>query len=266
MAQILFDTHVHSCFSVDSDELIENIYNKAVNMGLKAVTVTDHYDIDLMHLGLDEQVLGIGYDELIKWRSKTAHADTKLLCGIELGAAVCDKNKAKSIVDEHEYDVIIGSIHGISGKPEYYMMDFVNMSRLERMNVIEDYFKHQVESAKLSFYDILAHLDYPIRYIREKKIDFSLLDFADYIDEIIKAVAENGKALEINSKNYCREFDFVVKRFHELGGEMISFGSDAHSADRLCADFDLSFAVAKQAGFDKAVYFEKRKPVFVDIE
>ncbi len=270
--QAIFDTHTHSCYSVDSDESLENIYRAACDRSMLAVAVTDHYDIDMMYSGCDEPALVSGYPAVSKMRDETADNNTKLLCGIELGAAIFDTKTAEKIVSEHDYDVVISSLHGIMGKPEYYQLDYANMTDSELYDTLAEYFTALENQAKHGSFDILAHLDYPTRYVRRARRNVSLCAYSDMIDGILRTLAENGKALEINSSGLRDSFNAtlpqfdVIKRFRELGGEFVSFGSDAHTADLIGYGFkDVAF-LAKRAGFDRLTYFEKRRPISVKIE
>ena len=267
----MFDTHVHSCYSVDSEQPLCGIYDKAKELGLCALSVTDHYDIDMMYSGCDEQVLTEGYTAINELRNATADNDCKILCGIELGAAVFDESTARRIIDEYDYDIVIGSLHGEMGKDEYYMQPWGKMSETERQNMLCRYFEHLLNTAKLGLFDTLAHLDYPTRYVRTLGLPCDMTPYADLIDEILKTVAASGKALEINTKGLTECYHStqpspaVIKRFFELGGKYITFGSDAHTAERIAADFDTAANIARAAGFEYLTYYKQRKPVCIKI-
>ena len=269
--QNMFDSHVHSCYSVDSNQPLEGIYEQACELGLKAVAITDHYDIDMMYSGCDEQVLTDGYKAITDFAAKTEFNDTELLCGIELGAAVFDEQKAKEIIGTHDYDVILSSLHGIKGNDEYYLYKWGEMSGDEIKDTLAHYFAMLAKQAKQGLFDVLAHLDYPVRYIKRLGIDCDLSQFGDIIDEILTALAQNGKALEINTRCLFDSFHRtqpgfdVIKRFHELGGEFVSYGSDAHSADMIGTHFADAAKLAQAAGFARMTYFKKRSPISVKI-
>ena len=267
----MFDTHVHSCYSVDSDQPLCGIYDKAKSLGLCALSITDHYDIDMMYSGCDEQVLNDGYKAIDELRRYTADDDCKILCGIELGAAVFDEAAARNIINTHDYDIVIGSLHGVMGQDEYYMQPWDKMSVIERQNMLQSYFEHLYDTAKLGLYDTLAHLDYPTRYVRTLGLECDMVPYNGLIDEILKTVASSGKAIEINTKGLTECYHStqpspdVIKRFHMLGGEYVTFGSDAHNDNRIAADFDAAADIARAAGFGYLTYYKGRKPVCVKL-
>lgn len=267
----MFDTHVHSCWSVDSEQSLQGIYDKSESLNLCALSITDHYDIDMMYSGCDEQVLTDGYKAINELRQKTSDKKCKILCGIELGAAVFDMPTAQNIISSHNYDIVIGSLHGVSGQDEYYMQPWGEMTENERQNILRRYFEHLLDTAKLPIYDTLAHLDYPTGYIKTLGLDCDISPHNDIIDEILRTVAKSGKAIEINTKGLTKSYHStqpqpeIIKRFHQLGGKYVTFGSDAHSADRIAADFDTAVQIAKSAGFNCLTYYNKREPVCIKI-
>lgn len=271
----LFDTHTHCRYSVDSDESLDNILSFARKNSLSSVAITDHYDIDMLfteHKGCDEQVLGVGYDEICKYRAMTENDDTKIYCGIELGCAVGDFDKAMSIISSHDYDIIIGSLHGIAGMPEYYQLDYDNMTDSEIDGILEQYFKMQLKGVRLGAYDTLAHLDYPTRYIRRHGRNYDISRYFDIIDEILKQIVLDGKALEVNTSGLRDSFkttlpgNDIIMRYRSFGGELLTIGSDAHVCTDITANFDSALKMINWLGFDYVTYFEKRKPHSIKID
>ena len=121
-------------------------------------------------------------------------------------------------------------------------------------------------------FDIMGHYDYVARYAPYPECSIRLKDFPDVMDEILRYLAENGKALEINTKTYqsysgrVPEPDRdILKRFRELGGEMVSFGSDSHDAGQVGFNFARMAEFVKSCGYRYGVHFEKRKPVMCRI-
>ena len=117
-------------------------------------------------------------------------------------------------------------------------------------------------------FDIMGHYDYVVRYWDYEQVDILYKDFPDVFDEIFRYLIHNGKALEINTKSYQNyhgrraEIDNnVLLRYKEMGGEIISFGSDSHDAHVVGHDFEKYAALAKSLGFRWSAHYEKRKLV-----
>jgi histidinol-phosphatase (PHP family) len=122
-------------------------------------------------------------------------------------------------------------------------------------------------------FDSLGHLTYPVRYIcgkYGKKLDMTV--FSEVIDEILVTLIKNNKALEINTSG-CRQKlnatmpdESIVKRYKELGGKLITVGSDAHYAEHLGADIDKAYEIALRCGFTEVAVYQDRTPTLIPIE
>ena len=56
-----------------------------------------------------------------------------------------------------------------------------------------------------------------------------------------------------------------MKLYREQGGEVLTFGSDAHCAEDLAKGIAEGVELAKAAGFTRACYFVQRKPVYITL-
>lgn len=267
---IRFETHSHTHNSSDSDASVYEMCKAAANMGLSSIAFTDHYDLtesDIARDGRPDDYKLRGYDEIIRYREEFKDI-LKVHIGAEIGGIVYYPEFTKRMLESNDFDVVIGSLHGFKDEPQFYETDF---TAIDHNKKLEEYFKVLYEQSKLELYDILAHLDYPVRYVVSSglKADFSL--YGDYIDEILRSVAQNGKALEINTSRLNKQLfrtqpdTDIIKRFNELGGEFITIGSDAHTPQNIASGFDAAVDIAYRAGFKYITYYEKRTPKTVKI-
>lgn len=127
----------------------------------------------------------------------------------------------------NEYDFILGSLHCLKGQPDFWQVDYEKNDPFEFFDM---YLDQLYELVKWNGFDSLAHLTYPLRYINgEHHFGLELSNYAEKVDEILKLLAKNEKALEINTSGYRQAYgkplpDFdVVKKFKELGGRYITF-------------------------------------------
>ena len=118
-------------------------------------------------------------------------------------------------------------------------------------------------------YDVYGHLDYIARYApADADRPFSYFDYSDLIDEILKAIISNHKGIECNTSGLRKPLNAtnpsvdILKRYKELGGEIITVGSDAHFAEHVAADFDKAADILKACGFRYYNTFVHRQPVF----
>ena len=87
------------------------------------------------------------------------------------------------------------------------------------------------------------------------------------IDEVLKTAINMGKGIEINTSGmkylgFCHPHIDILKRYRELGGEIITIGSDAHNPEKIASDFKAAEEILTACGYDFYAEFHKRKPIF----
>ena len=177
-----------------------------------------------------------------------------MLCyGIELGQMNYDLNLTHHVLEMKPYDFVLGSFALYPRQRGFLLMDFKDE---DPYALLEEYYQELYEIARLNLFDSMAHITYPIRYMNGKHhlgVDLSRMD--DLIDLTLRTLVQNGKALEINTsglRDCIGETSPTlkyVKRFRELGGEYVTLGSDAHSAENLGDGIQQAMEMAHQAGF-----------------
>lgn len=271
---MILDCHTHSSFSPDAEDGVAAMAARAAELGLKVYAVTDHCEcnrfygeehyekIERGQYG-NKELAESSLRAILEVRERLK-GDMKLLAGVELGQATFDEEAAGIVTSNDAYDVIIGSMHQI---PDLEDFCFIDPADYDVDKAVEQYFAEVYKMCREIDFDVLAHLTYPLRYIEGNygvKVNISRCD--DIIEEILKHTAQNGRALEINTsglrQSYGKTFPEpgYVKLFKELGGEFITFGSDAHRASDLGKGIETAEAMAVDAGFRYAAYFEKREP------
>ncbi len=269
------DIHTHSHNSHDSAVSVSDMAKMQIARGTRIMAVTDH--CDTFHV--DEDML---LDSMRASFLESVHAgrelsgEIKILCGIEVGEAFVYPDKAKRIVERQDYDVVIGSVHlaryGKYADRYYSGIDFSCFAEEELYGYLDCYFEDVINMLDLSELDVLAHLTCPLRYISGKygrEIDISRFD--DKIKTIFKNVIERGIALEVNTSSLCmKEGGFmpdepIIKLYKDMGGRLITTGSDAHVIENASIGFDRAYEMLSHLGFESVVYFEKRRAVHLSI-
>ena len=124
---------------------------------------------------------------------------------------------------------------------------------------------------KIKDFDVLGHLDYVVRYGKYQEKEYSYQKFSDEIDELLQAVIETGRGIELNTAGIKYGLPFahphpdVLKRYRELGGEIITVGSDAHQPKHVGYEFGQAEEILTACGFKYYTEFKSRKPVFKQI-
>jgi len=258
----MFDYHMHTVVSFDGHNRGLEMAQAAVKAGLKEICFTDHIDYDpLGKMGImafDTARYNEEYDDL-------EIPGLKIRRGMEFGMDVHNVAQFKVDLQRRSFDFVLGSIHFVDDLDVYYPEFWQDKTvfQAERR-----YLEATLECVKLhDDFDVLAHLTY-IAKARSNPVSrpVPLAEHRELIDEILKVLARKGKGLEMNTSgvNRCGDFlpgEVYFRRFKELGGEIVTIGSDAHTADRVGEHTFRACELLKDI-FGYVCTFEQRKPIF----
>lgn len=262
---IIADMHTHSSFSDDSSEPLCEMARAAEAKGFKSLCVTEHQDFDYPIPGKFLIDVPAYRAEVMRVRGEY-EGRLEVLFGVELGLLDYAAPRLYEFAKSADFDFVIGSAHQIDDLDPYYPEYFDKMGD---RNGILHFFDAMLASVKaFNGYDVLGHLDYIVRYSHAKSYD--PIDYREVIDEILKTVVSDGKGIEINTAGikylgYPHPAPFVLGRFKELGGEIVTIGSDAHDRSRVGEGFDVAEQALRDAGFDRCAVFRARKPEFIKL-
>lgn len=256
------DYHMHTSFSADSDTTPEEMIQAAIQKGLQTICITDHHDIDYVGFLLDFEAYIPALQELReKYRDKI-----EVLIGMEFGMQPHLGGQLKQLTERYPFDFVIGSLHSIDGKDPYHGEIFLDKTD---ESVYRRAFELTLENIRKSpDFDSLGHMDYVVRYGTNREQEYSYQKYADYLDEILKYLIQNGKALELNTAGWKYGLPFahphmdILKRYKELGGEMITIGSDGHCPEHVAYDFSKVKEYLGMCGFKYYTEFRQRTPKF----
>lgn len=269
---IWMDHHVHTTYSPDADDTMDAICQQGIQTGLACMSITDHCECQSYWTdGYAEQIRA----SLNQAQALTAHCAEHgllLLHGVEMGQPTQDLRAAQDLLSL-PWDVVLASLHNNPGAPDFYFLDYARMTFAQIHTTLEQYFACLYEMVRWDGFDVLAHMTYPIRYITgDCCIPVDLSPYWDVISATLETLARNGKALEINTSGLrqhigaCLPDDPIVRRFRELGGQLVSIGSDAHCTADLGAGLREGYALARRCGFTEICYFQNRTPYVVPLE
>lgn len=263
---MLWDTHMHTHFSGDSQATPESMIAAAREEGLAGICFTDHLDLDYPN---DPKIFSLdveGYIQGIK------EADTKgfsVYTGIELGLQPHLAAQHHKLLQAYEFDFVIGSTHVVHGVDPYYPVYYEGKTEEE---AYREYFTATLENIRaFDGFDVYGHIDYVVRYGPNKNKFYSYEKFADIIDDILRELIARGKGIEINTGGFKyglshpNPTEAVLKRYRALGGEIITIGADAHRPEHVGYDFHKVPGILKDAGFLYYTVFQNRKPKFLPL-
>ncbi len=260
------DVHMHSTFSHDSKARPEEMILGAIEKGLEMICFTDHFDKDNMDWGEEDIFDPEEYFSVLTPLQEKYRDRIEVRIGVETGIQPHLGAFYEEFERRYPFDLIIGSVHSIR-KCDIALGKLYEDYTDEEVQRIT--FEETLESVRRQkAFDVLGHLDYVVRYGKLREKIYSYRKYADIIDEIFKSLIEKGKGIELNMAGLKYGLPFahphpdVLRRYKELGGEIITVGSDAHQPSHLAYDFDQAEEVLKSCGFTYYTEFRQRKPVF----
>lgn len=258
----MFDFHLHSKISFDSTEEPVEIIKMAEAQGLSEICFTDHYDYSSDKNGHHDLFV---LEDYLEAYGRLESDKVKIMRGVEFGLTAWNQKELDEFLSGYSFDYVIGSVHYAGGIDPYFE-EFWNGITFNE--AIEKYMAEVLKCVKShNNFDVLGHLTYVCKSSHNptgKGIAYS--EVSDITDEIFKALIKNGKGIEVNTSGVDKIGDFLpnleyVKRFRELGGEIITVGSDSHDKTRVGQYAKEAIAMIGQV-FPYICTFEKRKPIF----
>lgn len=266
---MICDLHTHSEFSFDGRATLPEMAEAARSKGVDVVAVTDHCDMLDIPDGF-QSYLDREQARLEAFREyREGGMETELLYGIEIGNANDYPQRAQKLMEGRQFDFVIGSVHFLPDGRDIYLCPYASPEEIDGM--FRDYFRSMRTLSQMGGFDTLAHLDYPVRVLKGKIPDSSVLAYRDLIEPILEALVQNKIALEINTRgtydwqNRVGPEDWVLTRYRQLGGRYVTIGSDAHTVEYIGAGFRDAVEALKRNGFDAFTIYRDRKPIEIPI-
>lgn len=271
---MLIDYHVHSNYSDDSEYLMEDIIKDAVNKKIDEICFTDHVDygikIDPMGRSKEElegKVLNVDYPayfaELAELKRKYEN-DIVIKQGMEFGIQSHTIQQFESLFSRYLFDFIILSCHQVGDK-EFWNQEFQFGRTQKEYN--EKYYQEILEVIKkYKNYSVLGHLDLINRYDKCGVYPFEKV--SDIISEILRQVISDGKGIEINTSSFryglsdLTPSQNILKLYKDLGGTILTIGSDSHEPEHLGAHIQETMKKIKELGFEYICTYDSMKPQF----
>ncbi|MGF1425353.1 PHP domain-containing protein [Kitasatospora sp. LaBMicrA B282] len=260
------DGHVHSEWSWDAPYTsMERACRRAVELGLPSIAFTEHADFTSRHLGHGVEPAdwqrGLVADGLLTppafdvdgylaclGRCRERFPGLRILSGVELGEPHWHEARAAEVVGRARFDRVLVSLHTLPAAGTGHTTVDAAYGAAPPGQVVRAYLR-AVRALVTGFdgFDVLAHIDYAARYWPCEAGEYPLADFRDEYRAVLGELAAKGKALEVNTGGPVA-FE-IVRWWHELDGQAITFGSDAHRPEQVARGFAAAAALAEAAGF-----------------
>lgn len=266
---MLADMHTHSDNSPDGEDTVADLCAAAAEKNLSYIAITDHCEIDLYNKDRYGSRTKQSYFDILAAQDDFGD-ELGILRGIEIGNPLSDRAVADRVAESRSYDVILGSLHHVSGCDDFAFIDF---DAVEPGELLGQYYDELLALVEWGRFDVLTHITYPLRYINGiYKKNISVERFLPQIRRVLRGVIDSGKALEINTSGLRQPYGLtmpgadIVALYREMGGRLITVGSDAHSKKDVGANILDGLRIAKEAGFCEYCIYKERRPVPVRID
>lgn len=263
---IISDYHLHSEFSGDSTQDIEEIAKEAVKHGLKEIAITDHLEYDIEGM-TDVWVLKTDkYAQRVAMLKDKYKKDLDIKFGVEVGVQPHTRDYLEGVIKKYPFDFVIASSHAI----ERIDLAFGEIQEGRTKDEVQTlYFEYVLKNLEVyNNFNVYGHLDFVTRYGGPAYRGLNYEKQFDIIDTILKKLIEKGKGIEINTSGYRYKEDRfypcpdIVKRYFQLGGEILTIGSDAHRKEHMIMDFDIVYDFLENIGVKYISSFDKMQPSF----
>lgn len=258
----MFDFHLHTHVSFDGRDTGINMAQAAVKAGLQEICFTDHKDYD--PLDPNHKL----YFDLADYQKEYDTLEIPGLTirrGFEFGMLPDNREQFQKDLQLRNWDFVIGSVHFVDGMDVYYPPFWEG--RTPQYGILRSFEDTLTCVKNHDGYDVLGHLTYiakstsnplkqPIRYE----------DYREVADEIMKLLVQKGIGMELNTSGLDACGDYLpgpeyLRRFKELGGEIVTVGSDAHHSNRV-GQYCREAAEIVRDIFGYVCTFAGRKPQF----
>ncbi len=258
--KILTDLHSHTYpASHDGVNTLQEMVQTALEKRLDYYGISNHidYDYDERAYTNEERALLVNGDERAYFEEarqlqRAYKGKIQLLVGAEFGCGETQVTHERYLEFYKTYrpDYVINSVHGYHGK-DYSRRDLPNIPE----EVIARYLRRVRQSLDVPYpYDIVGHFEYVVRYAPFADQRIYVSKWQAQIDDILSTIIQKGKILEVNSAvkqlhRTCLPSAEILRRYYDLGGRKITFGSDAHNVSRIADKREEVVALMKDIGF-----------------
>lgn len=267
---MLADQHIHSSCSEDADDTMLDMATASAAWGVTDICFTDHCDLENPETAVyDENCFAYWPRALEQFREAKEGSPIRVRIGVELGAANHHPDRAREIAATEGLDLVMGSIHNLRDTADFYYLKYESVSHC--LALLDRYADELLEYAALDCFDVMSHIGYTRRYMQRAgfNIEFGLDRFGDKIEAVLKTLIQNGRGIELNCSSPKLDPEptptpvmDVLRLYRQLGGEIITVGSDGHRVSMAGKRIQWGHELLKEAGFRYAALFEQRKPSF----
>lgn len=258
----MFDYHMHSNFSADSEAPMEEMIESAIAKGVQEICFTEHVDYDYPDPTIEFSLDLPAYEKKVREMQEKYAGKITIKKGVEIGVQPHVLKECKALVESETFDFVICSMHATDRKNLHRGDFFEHRTPEEAYEIYYNELLHCIK--EFDSYSILGHLDLVKRY---KKLD-SERNFHEIIEQIFKTIIPQGKGIELNTSGFAYGLGSampsvdIVKLYRDCGGEVITVGSDAHEGYQIAHRLKEMYEMLNSCGFKYIATFTNKEAEF----
>ncbi|MCR5756998.1 MAG: histidinol-phosphatase HisJ family protein [Selenomonas sp.] len=253
---MLFDSHIHTNFSADSEMKAQEALETAARQGIGLV-FTEHLDADY----ISKDGKAFSFAPHAYWQAYSRLRGENLRLGVEIGMRESTRDFSAEFSRRVPFDLVICSQHLVDDIDIYYPDYYEDK---DKQTAYHRYLVQMAENLQThAFGNVLGHIDYICRYAPYEDAELHYTEFADEIDAVLKAAVAGDMVLEINTRRFgakgaLANLACIYKRYRELGGQFVTLGSDAHAADIVGAHLRQAFDFAESLQLTPVTFHQRQ--------
>jgi len=261
------DFHIHTSFSPDGTSTIEEYCLQAQSIGCTHFAVCDHLDIGYPDRRFESIISPSFYISTIE-KARKLFPELNISLGMEAGYIPSSALQTAMHLSMLPLDFVINSVHVVDGQDPYFPEYFENKTR---ENAYNRYLECVYESLDAPYdFSVLGHITYVSRTAPYLPAAIEWRDAKEILDAILLRTVYLGKGLEINTSSIkstgsTMPTESILRRFNELGGEIVTIASDAHNISRLCSNYSYASTLLQQCGFEYTAVFQNMQPIMLKL-
>jgi len=263
----LVDYHIHSRLSPDASDEVDTLCQRAIEANLAEICLTDHAEFDPKDSAYENYSYEASQRQIAHARARFGD-QLEIRLGVEVGYQECYKEDIRRFLTDKNFDMVLGAVHQVD---HLFLNPREFFAGRREDEVVRLYFQEVLRGVKSGLFDVMAHLDLVKRHGVPYFGPFMFDKYAVYFEEVLKAMVEHGVGLEINTSGLRHPPKEpypglkAVRLYRELGGEIVTIGSDAHRAEHVGHGLEVGLELARTAGFKAIALFRGRQPTFTRI-
>jgi histidinol-phosphatase (PHP family) len=260
--KIPFDYHMHSNNSCDCHVTMTEMCQAALQKAIPEIAFTEHFNRIPIDMCFDKYNPAAFFSDIEACRAEFGPQGLTIKAGVEVGEMHLYRTEVDAVLDAWPYDLVLGSLHFNNGESIFERSYF---QKREPLAMAREYFTELAQMVEAGGFNIMSHMDVIKRMGFQVYKRFEIAEYEELVRPVLAACIRQNIAPEINtsalrmSVNQTHPPLDAIRWYREMGGELLSIGSDSHRPDQIGTGLDVAIEIAKEAGFSQLTKFSGRK-------